>query len=377
MAATLIRIVSITLLFFLIAGISAGVDVAVFKTRFTASKRGIAVGLVSQFVLMPFAGFLSATIFSLDPIFGITLLATTCSPGGAFSNLWCSLFNADLALSVAMTACSTLFSMLCMPLNLFLYVRSLYGKSVPLDWFALANTLVVALTAIVTGLAASAKRPDWRCGFNMAGNVAGGLLMVLGALTSSRKDPLWDKDVTFYLSVSLPCVIGLAVAFLGARAARLSGPQCVAVSVESCYQNTGVALSLALATFDKEDQSQAAGVPLYYGVVEVVVLALFLVVAWKAGLTYAPASERLCTVLVQNFQPLVVEPTVDADTGDDAGEGKPDDVEQFGGSDATPSGEAAPLPPEVDLEIPAKVSTPVGASRGESLGHNELTVVPV
>ena len=33
-------------------------------------------------------------------VYGITLLIVASSPGGSYSNLWCSLFNADLALSV-------------------------------------------------------------------------------------------------------------------------------------------------------------------------------------------------------------------------------------------------------------------------------------
>ena len=59
---------------------------------------------------------------------GITLIATTCSPGGAYSNWWCSLFNADLALSIAMTAVSTFVSVGFLPLNILIYVSAAYGS---------------------------------------------------------------------------------------------------------------------------------------------------------------------------------------------------------------------------------------------------------
>lgn len=42
--------------------------------------------------------------------------------------------------------------------------------------------------------------------------------------------------------------------------------------------------------FKGDDQSNAVGVPLYYGFVEAVVLAIFCFYAWKAGWTLAPAS---------------------------------------------------------------------------------------
>eukprot|EP00957_Ditylum_brightwellii_P066894 5076933-Ditylum_brightwellii.AAC.1 len=59
---------------------------------------------------------------------GVTLLIVTASPGGSYSNWWCSLFNADLALSVAMTALSTLLSAIFLPANLLLYAYFAYGK---------------------------------------------------------------------------------------------------------------------------------------------------------------------------------------------------------------------------------------------------------
>ena len=59
---------------------------------------GILIGLVCQFVLLPLMGFTSIRLFYRgDPVHGIPLLVTVCSPGGSYSNWWCSLFNSDLA----------------------------------------------------------------------------------------------------------------------------------------------------------------------------------------------------------------------------------------------------------------------------------------
>merc|ERR1712083_2209 len=88
---------------------------------------------------------------------------------------------------------------------------------------------------------------------------------------------------------------------------RLDAPQRIAVTVETCYQNTGIALALALATFPTKDQSAAAEVPLYYGVVEIIVLPVFLLTAWKLGLTYAPPSDLLCKVIAGNYQPKAID----------------------------------------------------------------------
>ena len=60
-----------------------------------------------------------------------------CGAGGSYSNLWCSLFNADLALSVAMTTVSTIMSLVMLPLNLLIYINLTYlGTAQNFDVFS-------------------------------------------------------------------------------------------------------------------------------------------------------------------------------------------------------------------------------------------------
>ena len=68
------------------------------------------------------------------------------------------MFNADLALSVTMTAISTLLSIIMLPLNLLLYSRFSYDDDViaVLDWMSLFVALVVVIGAITLGLFCSA-----------------------------------------------------------------------------------------------------------------------------------------------------------------------------------------------------------------------------
>ena len=62
---------------------AAQVDFAEFKRRFNRPT-GIVIGLACQFVLLPLAGFASARVFyPRDPVHGVPLLVTVCSPAGA------------------------------------------------------------------------------------------------------------------------------------------------------------------------------------------------------------------------------------------------------------------------------------------------------
>jgi predicted Na+-dependent transporter len=80
------------------------------------------------------------------------------------------MFNADLALSVTMTAISTLISVVMLPANLLIYATSTYDGDVvkSLDWTSLFISLVVVIGAIGLGLLASAKVHSHR--FNLFAN---------------------------------------------------------------------------------------------------------------------------------------------------------------------------------------------------------------
>ncbi len=53
---------------------------------------------------------------------------------------------------------------------------------------------------------------------------------------------------------------------------------------------------------DTEERAQAVAVPLFYGIVEAVVIAIYCVWAWKANYTKAPANEKLCVVISKTYE---------------------------------------------------------------------------
>ncbi len=62
------------------------------------NKKAIGIGILLQFIVLPLLGFTVLKVLKLEKIYGITLLIITSSPGGAYSNWFCSIFNGDLAL---------------------------------------------------------------------------------------------------------------------------------------------------------------------------------------------------------------------------------------------------------------------------------------
>ena len=82
---TAAAVVSNTLLFLLVAGMAATVELRSMQ-RQMRNWRAVGLGLVCQFVLLPFTGYCVVQLFTLPPSVGITLLLVVSSPGGSYSN---------------------------------------------------------------------------------------------------------------------------------------------------------------------------------------------------------------------------------------------------------------------------------------------------
>lgn len=223
--------------------------------------------------------------------------------------------NADLALSVATTAVSTLVSVVMLPLNLFIYSQWAFDEDDNaldgLEWGSLFISIAVITGAITLGLIASERENShyFNVFANKLGNAAGISLVIFSTVLSSSSEEakIWQKSPSFYIGVALPCIAGLLTSHFIASSLLEKKPEFVTASIESCYQNVGIATSVALVMFEDDDEAQAMGVPLYYGVIEAVVLGIYCFIAWKMNWTKAPADDPFCTVISTSYEVLYAE----------------------------------------------------------------------
>lgn len=139
--------------------------------RVTKMPWPVFVGMVLQFTVMPLTGFAIATLFRFEPeVAAGVILVGSCS-GGVASNLMAYLARGNVALSVTMTACSTLMSPLMTP---FLMQR-LAGRLVPIDFVAMMLSILNLIVVPVVGGLFAHKilygKARWE---NSAGPLAGG-----------------------------------------------------------------------------------------------------------------------------------------------------------------------------------------------------------
>jgi hypothetical protein len=101
------------------------------------------------------------------------------------------------------------------------------------------------------------------------------------------------------------------------------------VSIECCYQNVGIATSVALTMFKGDDLAEAMGVPFYYGLVEAFVLGIYCVGAWKAGWTKAPRNISCWKAISTSYEIMTVE-KVENSSGNLTVSSNPDDPSEEG-----------------------------------------------
>lgn len=137
------------LLAFLMFGIALDLKVDHFK-RLIAEPRKAIAGILSQYVVLPLITFLIVIVLKPCPSIALGIFLLGACPGGNMSNFLSSLAKGNVALSVTLTATSTLLAPIMTPIN-FAFYGSLYPptaelmRDISVDPQELFNAIVVIL----------------------------------------------------------------------------------------------------------------------------------------------------------------------------------------------------------------------------------------
>jgi len=114
----------------------------------------VLVGLVGQIILLPLIAWgliLSPLTSHLSPLFLIGIMLVACSPGGSSSNVFSMLAKGDVALSVTLTACSSLITLFTLPL-IMAWVTASVGEATDIH-LPIGNLLIQNLVLMVVPIA--------------------------------------------------------------------------------------------------------------------------------------------------------------------------------------------------------------------------------
>ena len=211
--------------------------------------KGVIIGIIAQFVIMPLLAFALAKIFNLAPEIAVGVILVGCCPGGTSSNVMTFLAKGNTALSVTITSCTTLLAPFMTPALIYL----LASEWLPVSFMAMFMSVVkVVLVPIILGIIAQllfkplvAKSVDILPTVSVVAIVA-----IVAAVVSGSRDKILETGLIIFAIVILHNGLGYLFGFLVAKLFKLTYDDQKAVSIEVGMQNSGLGAQLAMAHFD-------------------------------------------------------------------------------------------------------------------------------
>lgn len=238
-------------------GVALELKPADFK-RILVSPKAPSIGLAAQFILLPAFTFLLVLLIKPHPSIALGMMLVAACPGGNVSNIMTYLAKGNSAVSISMTAVSTLAAIIMTPLNISIWgglnpetARILKAVSLnPLDVFMtvfiiLGIPLAVGMTVghYLPAFCEKIKRP-----FKIFSLVFF-ILIVVAAIVANWQNFLEFVGVVVF-AVFIHNLLALNTGYWSGRAARLPERDCRAVSIEVGIQNSALGLVLVFNFFD-------------------------------------------------------------------------------------------------------------------------------
>ena len=233
--------------------------------RSTRYPRAVAVGTVCQTLVLPLLGALIARVVPMEPVMAVGLVVVAVCPGGPSSNLMTYLARGDVALSVTLTAVSSIVTVFTIPLFTNLALQHFLGEgaaiALPIGTTMLQIVLITLLpTAIGMAIRHRVPGPARRLEKQM-GRLAGGLLALIILLLFIREaSKLPGFLAQMGLAIALLNVLAILVGFLAGRLFRLPVAQQVCIAIEVGIQNGTLAIAITAGLLNNPDMAVPAAV---------------------------------------------------------------------------------------------------------------------
>ena len=211
--------------------------------------KGVIIGVVSQFVVMPLIAFALAKIFNLPPEIAVGVILVGCCPGGTASNVMTLLAKGNTALSVTITSCTTLLAPIMTPALIYL----LASEWLPVSFSAMFMSVIkVVLIPIILGVIVQFLfKPLVAKSIDILPTVSVvAIVLIVAAVVSGSRDRILETGLIIFAIVILHNGLGYLFGFLVAKVTKLSYDDQKAVSIEVGMQNSGLGAQLATAHFD-------------------------------------------------------------------------------------------------------------------------------
>ncbi|WP_153799769.1 bile acid:sodium symporter family protein [Foetidibacter luteolus] len=205
---------------------------------------GVFIGVVSHFIIMPLLGFTIANFSGLPPEIAAGIILIGCSPNGMASNVISYLAKANLALSITITAVSTMLAPFVTP---FL-MKWLAGAFVEIDaakmmWDIIQMVILPIGAGIIANKLLRGNKKWLETIMPMVSMF--GIAFILVIITAAGRNSLLSIGPVLVILVLIHNLSGYTLGYWTGRLFRMSERDCRTIAIEVGMQNAGLASGLA------------------------------------------------------------------------------------------------------------------------------------
>ncbi|MGB0237831.1 MAG: bile acid:sodium symporter family protein [Cycloclasticus sp.] len=238
-----------TSLFIIMLGLGLSLRTEDF-TRVIKQPKAALIGLCAQVVALPFIALLVAVLFKLPPELAVGLMIISFAPGGATSNLFTNLAKGDVALSISLTAVTSLITPFSLPLFTVLAMNYFMGKGEAFELPVLKIVLQLVAISVVPVMIGMLVLSKWRKAARKADAVIrvfsiAFLFLIIVAIIADNKAQMADFFLATGLATLTLNIVVLALGYGLAQFFKLSRAQAVSIGYEVGMQNGTLALLVA------------------------------------------------------------------------------------------------------------------------------------
>ncbi|MBT1707867.1 bile acid:sodium symporter family protein [Fulvivirgaceae bacterium PWU5] len=206
--------------------------------------KGVIVGTLNHFTIMPLLGFTLANVFDFPPEIAAGVILIGCSPCGMASNVISYLAKANLALSITLTTVSTFLAPILMPL----LMKLLAGQFVEVEVTKMMWDITkIVILPVVAGLVFNhffRGKAHWLDKAMPIVSMAGIAFIIL-IITANGRNNLLDIGLLLIVSSLIHNTAGYLLGYWSARLFKMKEQDCRTIAIEVGMQNGGLASGIA------------------------------------------------------------------------------------------------------------------------------------
>ena len=253
-------------------------------TNVARNPRAVIIGMTGQLLILPVIAFVLACLLKLPPVYFMGIMLIACCPGGSSSNVFSMLAKGDVALSVTLTAISSIVTMFTIPaimefVSNFVSEQSGIDINLPFGKLIVQN-IVLLFVPLILGILFRKFYPDTAAKVNkILGKLAFPALMTLALIFFLQyTEEIKANFAVLGITITVLILAAMLCSSLLSRLTKSNTAVRRTIVIEVGMQNAAQAISIASSPFIFNNGEMALPAIIYALLMNVILLIYVAVV---------------------------------------------------------------------------------------------------